>query len=327
MKKLALACLVVGGLSQAAGCIITSSSEEYAQFDVVWSMSLANNIVGCADVGAVAIEVVSEHTATGAQYTDEVPCSATGLLTRALPLGNYRVWVRAWDANDVFLGQSAAQEVRLELHNSVVLLGEFGVVLDMGWLDVAWNVDPNCGSGVTAEVVSELEGGITYIDLYDCVDGDGITAPLPAGDYLLWVNILDVGDNRIAQSFYDRVTVSPNTTTVVEEFYILRDEAFFYASWELVDQNDSPLTCAQFGADGVSILATLVGPNTATDDIFDCVDGEGYTEPLPLGEYEIVVYLLDDNVVLGESMGQTASLLWGNQVEDLGHFIFEDDGT
>jgi hypothetical protein len=195
-----------------------------------------------------------------------------------------------------------------------------------GQFDVAWNLTPGCGTlGVTAEVTAQRAGGQTYIDLFDCSAGIGLTDPVPAGNYTVWVNILDASNNLVAQSF--AVDVGLNDNQVVPlTFNILRDEAYIAASWEIVESGtDAPLSCAEVGADGVSILATLVGPNTATEDIFDCDNGADMTDPLPLGDYEVIVYLLDDEEVLGDSNPRSVALDWGNQVEDLGHFIFEYD--
>ena len=201
---------------------------------------------------------------------------------------------------------------------------------ETAYFDVSWNLTegPNDTTattcpGDTVEVVSQRVGGTEYIDLYDCVDGSGVTAALPLGDYSVWVNVRQ-NETLMAQSFLGTSRLDLDGETVLIGFDIAIDGGFFGLTWSMTD-DVSDLTCSEVGAGGVSVLSTLVGPNTATDDIFDCTDASAVTAKLPFGEYVIVVALLDevDDSVLGDSdPRQDLFLTYGNELNDLGNFEF-----
>jgi hypothetical protein len=182
-----------------------------------------------------------------------------------------------------------------------------------------------CGNvGVTARVHSRREGGPDYIDLFDCAVGNGVTAPLLTGTYSVWVDILDANNVLQAQSFAVTNRVLGTNQTPQINFDILRDEAYIEGTWEIVDENtDAPLTCAQVGGTGVEFLVTLSGSTTAYADIFPCEAGEGISDPIPLGTYELDVALLAGEAALTEPVNRQITLRYGQEILDLGHFIFE----
>lgn len=196
---------------------------------------------------------------------------------------------------------------------------------DTGHFDLTWSLVPDCGIASTASVHSLHSNGQEFIDVYDCIDGGGLTAPLPFGNYTVWVDFLDASNNTIAQSFSQTATIDLGGEHVALSFTsIPRDQGFFAATWTINDGTND-LACADVGAGGVSILSTLVGSGgTGFDDIFDCSAGTGTTAGLDIGDYVVVVSLLETgtDANLGSSMPRNASLLWGNQLEDLGNFEF-----
>ncbi len=199
-------------------------------------------------------------------------------------------------------------------------------------LEVSWNLMPNVCPGSTVRVVAVNSANVDTVDLFDCSAGIGRTDPLPLGDYTVYVEIIDapeVADTLYAQSFSEVVSLNSPGEVVAVPFDILTSEAYLAATWTLLDAaTQQPIDCANAGADAVSILATLVGPSgTGIDDIFDCEAREGITSPLPLGDYEVVVSVLEDRgnreEVLGQSMPRQAILNVGNELVDLGNFQFE----
>jgi hypothetical protein len=200
---------------------------------------------------------------------------------------------------------------------------------ETGYFNVSWNLTEGANDttastcpGDTVEVVSERVGGTQFVDLYDCVDGSGETAALPLGDYNVWVNVKQ-GDTLMAQSFLGTASIDLDGETVPIGFDIAIDGGYFGLTWSMTDDL-ADLTCGDVGAGGVSVLSTLIGPNTGIDDIFDCTDGSATTPKLDLGDYTIVVSLLDavDDSVLGASMPRETSLDYGNELNDLGNFEF-----
>ena len=85
MNKLALSALMIGGLFQATGCIITTDDgDEVGFFDVSWSPDGA-----CPD-GAAA-EIISMEKSSGQMFTDIYNCTDGGGVTAGLALGDYDV--------------------------------------------------------------------------------------------------------------------------------------------------------------------------------------------------------------------------------------------
>lgn len=203
-----------------------------------------------------------------------------------------------------------------------------------GYFDVAWILTEGadntaiqgCGDGVTAEVVAEdIVTSQQYIDLFDCVDGSGITSAIPAGDYDVWVNVYNGTDvsssNLIAQSGFQRTSILDGETVVLDLSFPAG--GFFELSWTIEDELGPGAACADVAADGVSVLSTLVGPNTAIDDVFDCSAMSAITPQMLLGEYVVSVSLLDGEQSLNQvSTADPVTLQFGNEVVDLGIFDF-----
>jgi len=239
MKKLVFAALMLGGLAQATGCIITSDDDDddvsTAQFDVHWTLTegTSDTTAACADYGIDTIQVVSEPTS-----------------------------------------------------------------------------------------------GSQYIDLYDCTDGYNSTAPLPLGDYTVWVNALDSSDAMVAQSNSEAATLDLGGELVTLNYDFPVDGGFFALTWNLVDSSDNALTCADVYSGGVGVLSTIVGTSDAYDDTFNCEAGQGVTDKVDIANYTVVVDILDEATPpgsLGSSEPRTVSIDYGNQLNDLGNFEFVFD--
>jgi hypothetical protein len=204
-----------------------------------------------------------------------------------------------------------------------------------GFLDVTWTLTAGvndvpiagCVEGVTTEVVTEnIATRAQYIDLFDCADSAGRTSQIAPGDYDVWVNVYNRRNlataDLIAQSGFLRVRVRSNEIVPVRFFFPAG--GFFTLTWSITDDFGPDAECDDVAADGVSVLSTLVGPNTAIDDIFDCFRFEATTPQMLLGNYVVSVSLLDGNRSLNRiNVADAYSLDYGNQVEDLGHFEFE----
>src|SRR5262249_51443448 len=76
------------------------------------------------------------------------------------------------------------------------------------------------------------------------------------------------------------------------------DSGRFHVEWDIQFTGGAPASCGDAGpagADGLSVLSTLAGPNSATDDVFPCSQFAGDTGDLPLGDYTIAIDLLKGN--------------------------------
>lgn len=95
---------------------------------------------------------------------------------------------------------------------------------------------------------------------------------------------------------------------------------FFELTWTIDDEDPAAGGCDVIGSNGVTVLATLIGPDTATDDIFNCEDGHAITDELELGDYEVQLNVIDDvDGLIAASEVFPTSLLYDDQLEDLGN--------
>ena len=205
-----------------------------------------------------------------------------------------------------------------------------------GVFDVQWILtegptdDPGagCGDGVTAEIVAkDTFSGEEYSTIYDCEDGGGQTGLLPAGEYDVWVNIFNgpdiFNDALIAQAVDpQRATIDVDGSVVLLDFEFPAG-AYIGLTWSVDDGLGEGAQCEDLNADGVSVLATLVGTDTAFDDIYNCSDYAATTPQLLVGEYFVTVNLLDGQESLNEATTEDNFFLeFGNQLYDLGNFTF-----
>lgn len=170
--------------------------------------------------------------------------------------------------------------------------------------------------------VSRPAGGANIIDLFDCVDGQRETAPLPLGDYVVTTDALDASESVVAISSQTEETLFDGNPVGVTFAYPV-DIAYFGLTWVLT-QGGNTINCET--GDGVSVLSTEVGGSgTGYDEIFDCVAGTGTTTVhLPLQQYTVSISLIDaQDTVLSQADPITERLDIGNEVVDLGNFEFD----
>lgn len=209
MKNLVFATLLLGGLSQATGCIITSDDDpvDESSFLVSWNLTAAPDdqnapvAINCADSGVATIRTVSEPTG-GAQIIDLFDCVDGSHQTAPLPLADYLVWVQALDAGELMLAQSFASEETLFDANPVGVSFTFPV--NIGWLGLSWTlVGDTCQTGDGVSVLTTpVNGGGTFFDeVFNCVDGAATTTQnIPIDDLTVSVSLIDTDDNVLGQS-------------------------------------------------------------------------------------------------------------------------------
>ena len=202
-----VAALALGGLSHAAGCVITTGSD--ADIDILWTIDGEfDDGDGCATLGGNGVEVVTERVSTGARDIFIFDCSAGGV-TLNLPLGDYDVWANAIDGQDRLLGQSLTVEVDLNRSGELVELPE--LAFRNGHFTATWRLtDNDSGSPVSCSevgvggvsVLTTLagSGGTAFDDIFGCPasaeQGDITTGSLPLGDYSVDLSVLESGTDE-----------------------------------------------------------------------------------------------------------------------------------
>lgn len=146
--------------------------------------------------------------------------------------------------------------------------------------------------------------GSPVIDLFNCDDNAGVSAPLVPTTYVSWIEITTGNNSSLyAQSVAAYVDVTHENKTFDAAIY--DDGGYFQIDWSLEDAAPphAALQCSQVsGLDHISVLSTLASTTTAFDDKYECEDHTGVTAPLPEGTYTVVVDAVNSaNQALGES--------------------------
>ena len=218
--------------------------------------------------------------------------------------------------------------------------GEEDAVITANWSikSAATNQTLNCPPNITtAAVYSQAVNGANQpvgtpiIDLFDCDDNSGQTAPLPPDVYQVWVELTSEGGGQVyaastkwpagiddldRNDIIDVRDVDKAFTTT-----LLEDGGYFALSWDLVDaQTNAPITCADALSDGVSVISTSVSnPNSFVDDVFNCEAGFGITGGMLQGTYTVQVAALEDEQSIGDAPTLTNKTIRNaNQITDLG---------
>jgi hypothetical protein len=164
-----------------------------------------------------------------------------------------------------------------------------------------------------------------FIDVFDCAAGSGVSAPLPATNYLTW---LVFGNDDFSQVYATSISGFVDITTTDKTFHadILTDGGYFLLRWNLVgQQSGQTLACADTDAGAaaggkVSTLATLIGPGMqGFTDEFACESHFNYTAGVPAGTYTVEVDAINSNKEsIGNQMLMNKVVGSHNQITDLG---------
>lgn len=206
--------------------------------------------------------------------------------------------------------------------------------------DVAPEVVVGCPPGVdTASLVSEASDssgtlidpsctGVNtcFVDAFNCTDGVGTSAPLPAGAYVASIQLSGPGG-----LYATSVSALIDITNVDKDFHadIIDNGGYFHLSWQLEGaQTHAALTCADAGVTGgVETIATISGTQSAYNDKFDCADGDDYTAAVPAANYVVSVDAFDaSNTALGPAVNINKAVGAQNDVAELGTVVLPIDG-
>ncbi len=218
--------------------------------------------------------------------------------------------------------------------------GEEDAVITANWSikNAGTNEVVPCPPGTTTAAVysqavnaSNQPVGSPIIDLFDCDDNSGQTAPLPPDVYQVWVELTSEGGGmKYATSTKwpaglddldrnDIVDVRDADKTFSTT--LLADGGYFSVQWDLVDAaTNAPLTCDEALADGVGVISTSVSnPSSFVDDKFNCEAGFGITGGLLQGTYTVKVDAMENNQSIGDAPTLTNKTIRNaNQITDLG---------
>jgi hypothetical protein len=171
---------------------------------------------------------------------------------------------------------------------------------EQGAIGAAWNIKTNdrvgaCPPGFdTARVISRPFGrndsAGDKIDLFNCSAGRGLTAPLQAGAYVVWVEITDnSGANVYAQSAPANVDITNADKDV--SYDIHTDKGFYFMNWALRGKSsNSALQCAQVpDLSKIALDASTTVGQAPLSTTFDCLQEQGYSTAIAAGVYQLAV--------------------------------------
>jgi hypothetical protein len=214
MKKLVWGALLLGGVAQASGCIITTDDEVVAHFEMAWTLTAGANTITCTEAGAGGVQSLATLAGTMQGYKDIFTCADGAGTTAGLPLGDYVVVVSILEqGTDAELGSSMPRNASLALEGEIEDLGTFDFNFAAAG-NIAFSVDygdasgSNCAGGLGGESVEDQEVSVTLqtsaecislallkndvqelgdicAELAPCIEGNLIQtlANVPAGDY------------------------------------------------------------------------------------------------------------------------------------------------
>lgn len=160
-------------------------------------------------------------------------------------------------------------------------------------------------------------------DTFDCEDGDvGAEIFYDPGSYD--IDIIPVGGIGTFAGVTDTVEGDDGDLVTADYSDFPDDAGYFFLTWQ-IEGDDPAIVCPEIDSAGVGVLATLVDTDEAFDDLFNCEDGSGITDALPLGEYVINVDLLPpkEGEPLYDSIQVKGVVLdFGDQLYDLDDFDF-----
>ena len=167
--------------------------------------------------------------------------------------------------------------------------------------------------------------GAGVIDLYPCSSFTG-TADYPPDRYEVFMEITTATNSaKYADTPSAIVDIIDRDATITQT--IIDDGGFFYFDWVLRGAvSGSMLVCDP--SESVEIVSTLNGTSQAKSDIFDCVQGGGYTGGLIAGTYTLSIAALNAQ---DQSIGTVPALTnkqiaAPSKITDLGLIMIPIDG-
>ena len=218
MKKLALTAVLAAGLSQAAGCIITSDDDPPGDDPVITAdITLSNagpNPLLCINDrndarGMDGLRVNARLTGTQSGFSDVYNCTVTALVTPPLTsgFGEYDIWVDY--INDRGFPNDPSQWVVVDstVPETVFVDRDLHVIAELeigyGFFNPIWSITDTggnsvdqCLGGSSVSIISTITGTSTaFEDEFNCEDGFNdpngtYTAPLPLEDYTIAADLI-----------------------------------------------------------------------------------------------------------------------------------------
>jgi hypothetical protein len=222
MKKLVMSALLLGAVSQAAGCIFVSSDDDpvdqTGEILARWDLVDDGDPAACGAANTATVNALRQGQNT--PYRDIYNCTDGQGLADDLPLGSYTIWVDFTDSSgNTLFAQSEAAVVNLTSPGQRIT-ADFLVDMANGFFDVSWTLDngatdcedvPNLfRTSVLSTLAGTTEG---FDDRFDCNAGYApnfvTTGALPAvsagsggpgADYVVVLDLINAQNQSLGSS-------------------------------------------------------------------------------------------------------------------------------
>lgn len=236
MKKLVLGSLMAVVVSQAAGCIITSSEDAVinAQWDLkTTSGTLLSCPPGTTTAAVYAQPVDTNYNLVGSPYIDLYDCDVGVGNSAPLPPDVYQVWVELTSegggnvyATSTSLNEASATDdyfvdvLDFDQTFKTTILSDGGYFqFDWDLRDTATNAPLSCAEGAVSKVAmlstSVTNGNNSFDDRFPCDKQYGLTGGLLQGAYTLEVSAADSAGRGLGPQteLLNRPVNGPNRVT------------------------------------------------------------------------------------------------------------------
>jgi hypothetical protein len=237
MKNLVLASLIALAASQAAGCIISSGSDDVARVSASWTLrsEATNTAATCPptfDTAALYNQPVDGAGNTiGSPYIDLFDCARGAGTSAGLEPGRYLTWIDITNSNNT---QKYASSLSAYIDvtrtdktfNAQILVDGGYFQLQWGLVDSTNNAPLTCAQA-NADGVEAIGALVTNpsnanSDIFDCADNYGITAGYVEGTYTVSVHAVNAANQQLGNSIVrgNQVIQSPNKVTNLGTFMV-----------------------------------------------------------------------------------------------------------
>ncbi len=235
MKKLVLGSLMAVLVSQAAGCIITTSEDNYALITAEWDLkTTAGQSLSCppgtttAAVYAQAVD--TDYRLVGSPFIDLYDCNAGVGNSDPLPPDVYQMWVELTSegGGNVYATSTSLNEKSATDEYFVNVLDfdqTFGTTIlsDGGYFQFDWDLRNAANQPITCGSVSKVailstsvtNGNNSFDDRFPCDKQYGLTGGLLQGGYTLEVSATNAAGQGLGPQteILNRPVTSPNRVT------------------------------------------------------------------------------------------------------------------
>lgn len=163
----------------------------------------------------------------------------------------------------------------------------------------------------------ETTSGADSEDWVSCADGAGETGTLDVGNYEVWLEIRDTGDNlRVASPTITHELPADELIDLgTHDLFV--DKGYFYTTWTVVNTQGDAVPCSDVGA--TEVWVDVGGPV----ETFPCDGGFAESDFYALGQYSVTLTLRDGSgAIIGQEKRSDAWLEYGASGVDLGFFEF-----